>query len=504
MNGPARQADAGRAGPEPADPAQPSDARPRFPRWRLLDRVLPHRHRPLELCAFLLVGLGLSFGIGTWRNFFDLRVYHGAVDYWAGGGSIYDFVSPDSTYGFTYTPFAALVMLPMALIPWPVAVVASCLAIAVVTVMIVYWFVDPIARRHGWLPWYAVGVATAFVIAFDPLRETFLFGQVNMYLVALVAVDLLFLVGRGSRFAGVGIGLAVAFKLTPGVFLVYLLLTKRWRAALTACSAAAAASLVGAALAPDESRVFWTDALWNTDRVGQLDYISNQSLNGAVARLNPLEPSTLLWALAVVAVLAVWVIRVRRAAAVSDDRAGLALTGIVTCLISPITWVHHLVWVLPALLLLVDRALTTPGRSRRRTWLWGLLIGSYVVLGSRVVWAFDDTWTNPLVWFASNAYVWVSLALLIGLPLAKAPVALAPATPALAPTGGASQVRPEPETQPDFEGAMASLLQEELAARGAAPAREHRSERASEERTGGAGLMVGVGSDSERSVTPPR
>src|SRR5690606_1623103 len=193
----------------------------------------------------------------------------------------------------------------------------------------------------------------ACAVLFDPLRETFLFGQVNMYLVALVGFDLLLLTRRGSRFAGVGIGLATALKLTPGVFLIYLLMTGRWRAALTAGSAAAGATLVGAALAPDESRVFWTDALWNTDRVGQLDYVSNQSLNGAVARLNPLDPSTLLWALAVVAVLVVWVVRSRRAVAVGDEKTGFALTGVVTCLISPITWVHHLVWVLPALLVLL-------------------------------------------------------------------------------------------------------------------------------------------------------
>lgn len=444
--------------PESDDPAQPS--RPalltaavepqrdrRFAmsalRHRLLRIATLRRSRVLELTAFVLVTTGLSIVIGTWRNFFDLFVYHGAVSYWADGGLIYDFVAPNSTYGFTYTPFAALVMAPLAFIPWPLAIALSCAAIVAVTVMVVGWFVLPVARRNGWVPWYAVGLVTAALILFDPLRETFSFGQVNMYLVALVGYDLLFLVHRGSRFAGVGVGVATALKLTPGVFLIYLVMTGRWRAALTASSAAAGATLVGAALAPDESRVFWTDALWNTDRVGQLDYISNQSLNGAVARLNPLDPSTLLWALAVVAVLAVWVVRARRAAAAGDEKTGFALTGVVTCLISPITWVHHLVWVLPALLVLFDRVLASSlvrsrGASaaaapelaglrlsaRHRGWLWALLIGAYVVLGSRVVWAFDDTWTNPLVWFVSNAYVWVSLALLVGLPIAKAPAAV--------------------------------------------------------------------------------
>jgi alpha-1,2-mannosyltransferase len=414
----------------------------------------------------VLVAAGISFALAAWRNFFDLRVYWGAIHYWVGGGSIYDFVSPDSTYGFTYTPFAALVMLPLALVNWPLTVIASCLAIGVVTVMVVYWFVDPIARGYGWTPWYAVGVVCACAIVFDPLRETFLFGQVNMYLVAMVGFDLLFLIRRDSRFAGVGIGLATAFKLTPGVFVLYLLVTKRWRAALTASSAAVGVSLVGAALAPDASRVFWTDALWNTDRVGELDYISNQSLNGAVARLSPHNPSIVLWAVAVVAVLVVWALRVRRIAASGDDRAGFALTGIVTCLVSPITWVHHMVWVMPALLLLLDRVLdrsASAAAPRRRAWLWSLLLVCFVVFSSRVVWAFDDAWTNPLVWFASNAYVWVSLALLFGVPVATVPVSVAagpqpvrPATP-----GAAQPVPAVAGHAPDLDHAMVSLLRDE-------------------------------------------
>ena len=66
--------------------------------------------------------------------------------------------------------------------------------------MVIYWFVDPIARRERWIRWYALGIVLAAAIVFEPLRETFLFGQVNMYLVALVGADLLVLTARGSRF----------------------------------------------------------------------------------------------------------------------------------------------------------------------------------------------------------------------------------------------------------------------------------------------------------------
>jgi alpha-1,2-mannosyltransferase len=363
------------------------------------------------------------------HGFFDLRVYYGAINHWAhGGGSMYDYILPASTYGFTYPPFAAITMLPMAVLSAPATMVISVIASVVVTSVLLYWLVDPISRRQGWTRWFALGVAGCLAAAFEPLRETINFGQVNMLLVFAVAADLLLVISRGRWFGGVGIGLATAVKLTPGIFIVYLLVTRRWRAAAVASATATAATVFAALVVPDDSRVFWTDALWNTDRVGSLAFISNQSLEGAVARLHPAHPSTLLWMAAVLAVAAVWLHRIRRAAAVGDDLTGFALTGVLGCLLSPITWVHHLVWVGPAVILLLDRALAA--RGRRRTALLTLATGGYVLLCSRLVWNYSDRFDNPVGWFFSNSYVWISIVLLVVLPVRAAEPAARTRTPA--------------------------------------------------------------------------
>jgi alpha-1,2-mannosyltransferase len=377
------------------------------------------------------------------HGFFDLSVYHGAINYWVHqGGSLYDFVLPFSTYGFTYPPFAALVMLPMAITPWTFAIVLTCIACAVVSGVLVYWLIDPVARRERWTRWYAFAIAMCFAAAFEPLRETFLFGQVNMFLVFLVAADLLLFTRKGSKFGGIGIGLATAIKLTPGIFIVYLLVTRRWRAAITASATAAVASLLAGALAPDASRVFWTDALWNTDRIGAVAFVSNQSLNGAVARIHEANPSTVAWLVCAALVMAWWVVRVRRSAAAGDEMTGFALTGIVGCLVSPITWIHHLVWVGPALLLLLDNALVAPTR-RRRNQLLAFMIVSYVVLCSRFVWNFHAAFGNPISWFFSNSYMWVSLALFLFLPIRqRSPVPEAP-PPTLASVSGEGEAQPD-------------------------------------------------------------
>ncbi len=153
----------------------------------------------------------------------------------------------------------------------------------------------------------------------------------------------------------------------------------------------------------ESSRIFWTDALWDTDRVGNLAYVSNQSLRGVVARL---DLPAAWWLAAVTAVLVVWFASVRRA----DEVTGFALTGVVACLISPVTWVHHLVWLLPALFLLLGDALDRRDRPRL-----AVLAVVYVVLSSSVVWL----WWAGTTGLGSNTYVWISLGLLAAVPAAR-------------------------------------------------------------------------------------
>ncbi|MBY8871063.1 glycosyltransferase 87 family protein [Micromonospora sp. PLK6-60] len=402
--------------------------------------------RQVVAVAALAAAVAWFVGVFAARHgFFDLRVYYGALRYWThDGGQIYDYLKPMTQYGFTYPPFAALVMLPMAYLSWPVAVTVSVAASVVVSVVLIWWLVDPIARRQGWARWFALAVALCLAAAFEPMRETVNFGQVNMLLLFLVGADLLRLLPRGSRWAGVGVGLATAIKLTPGIFIVYLVVTRRWWAAGTATVTAAAATLLAGALFPDASREFWTAALWNTDRVGELAFISNQSLRGMVARLAPEHPSTLLWLALVLGALAIWARRSRTAVAAGDEAAGFALTGVLMCLVSPVTWVHHLVWLIPALILLVDDATAAPAGSRRRRALLAFAAVAYALLISRIVWAWEEDFAGLGGFLGSNAYVWVSIALLLLLPVRPERARSGPAAP-----GGPSTVEPAGVAQLD-------------------------------------------------------
>jgi alpha-1,2-mannosyltransferase len=361
--------------------------------------------RRIAVVAVLALAAGAFAAVFSARHgFFDLRVYRGAVDHWVhDGGMLYDYVNPNTRYGFTYPTFAALAMLPMAYLPWWLTMTVATAATVVVTAVLLWRMLAPVAVRQGWAAWFAVAVALCLLVAFEPMRETITFGQVNLLLLGLVAADLLWGLPRGRAWAGVGIGLATAVKLTPGVFIVYLLVTRRFRAAVVAMVTAAAATLFAAAVAPAASREFWTVALWDTDRVGDLAFVSNQSLRGLVARL---DAPGWLWVLLVLAVVVVWAARVRGASYAS----GLALTGVLGCLVSPVTWVHHLVWLIPALVLLFEAGL-------RERWRLALLAAVYVVLCSRVVWIWFDGGVHGFDGFlGANAYVLATLALLFAVP----------------------------------------------------------------------------------------
>jgi alpha-1,2-mannosyltransferase len=361
--------------------------------------------------SLALIAIGSVYIAETRNRFFDSKVYYGAIVYWfRDGGMVYDWMRPGTPYGFTYPPFAGLVMSPMSVLPFPAVVALASLATVVTTALLVRWFAGPLIKRKGWTTWFALSVAACFAIAFEPVRETITFGQVNTLLLTLVAGDMLLGVARGRKWAGIGIGVATAIKLTPGVFILYLLLTRRWRAAATAIGATFAASMVAAALFPDQSREFWTSALWDTNRVGSLGNLSNQSERGFLARLPIDQAAPRIWIALVLITLAFYAWRIRKAP--EDVMGGLALTGILGCLISPVTWIHHCVWLIPALVRCVDAGLTGP--NRRPLYLAG---AAYAVMTSHVTWQWEFRPRPPLELIGSNLYVYFSIALLIWTPL---------------------------------------------------------------------------------------
>ncbi|SCL19758.1 glycosyltransferase family 87 protein [Micromonospora inyonensis] len=417
----------------PAEPAAPSALVEEDPGGRRVRRLLTVLALAAVLPALYLPGLV--------HDFFDLKIYMRAMEWWAAGNPLYDYSQPDRVQGalyFTYPPFSALLLRPFAALPLGATIAVFTALTAVGVVVTTRWLVGPVIARHDLPRLFTLTVAVLLAFAVESTRETITFGQINMLLVVLILADLLFAVPRGSRWAGVAVGLATALKLFPGIFIVYLLVTRRWRAAVVASATAAAATLLAAAVAPRDSWRFWTHELWATDRVGRTDYTGNQSLFGLLSRFTvPEKPDRLVWLLLVAAVTVYGLWRAWRAARAGDALTGLTLTGLVGGLVSPITWTHHIYWFIPAVVIMLDAGLgpdrtrpgaddTGPAAGRSRiSWLVVASVTTYLVVAYGVV-SFQD-WgagpartDDPLDVLTRNTYVLLSLLLLVVLPVRPA------------------------------------------------------------------------------------
>jgi alpha-1,2-mannosyltransferase len=160
---------------------------------------------------------------------------------------------------------------------------------------------------------------------------------------------------RDHWYVGIGVGIATGIKLTPGLFLVYLLLTRRFRAFAVASATFLATVLVGFVVAPHDSSVFWSGTFLDSGRIAAfttLECRCNQSLYGLVIRLVP--GGEMLWLATAATVLVAGLAVAVRAYRVGEEMVAVALVGLLTLLVSPVSWTHHWVWIVVVLLVVLD------------------------------------------------------------------------------------------------------------------------------------------------------
>ncbi len=284
----------------------------------------------------------------------DLQVYRAGGEHLLAGTSLYDGgVLLDLP--FVYPPFAALVFVLLTTLPLPVLKLVWTLAGVALVVFVVRRSADLVGMRAS-PPVTALLVAV--LLALDPIRTTFYLGQINVVLLALVLADV---TGRPGRLRGVGVGFAAAVKLTPLVFVVYLVLIGRVRAAATAVATFVAAVGVGFLVAPADSATYWFAGTFAAaDRISPVASTANHSLDGLLARAGAPGWVGLAATVALAAAgLAVAVLAHRRGEAL----LGVTLCGLLSAAVAPFAWSHHFVWFGPLVVLLGHRATTGDRRA---------------------------------------------------------------------------------------------------------------------------------------------
>lgn len=326
---------------------------------------------------------------------------------------------------FIYPPFAAMLFAPLAFVPKIGAVLATMVVSHVALLITLYVLLSaaPFLRGQRDRIVLCTGAALPLMTITEPVVETITYAQVNIFLLALVVVDLLWRVTGPRRLPyprGLLIGLAAGVKLTPLVFLLFPLLRRDVRTIVTSALSFLGTIALGFVFAPRDALIFWTSEVWATSDVsfgptftGDASvYAGNQSLRSFLTKAHaPGMPMVL--AVVMLVVLMLTVLGMRYALNQADLSMAVMLNGVLGLLISPISWSHHWAWAVPTLLLLAGTAYT------RRN--WGLLLSTAMVSGFALIgphWSVPQGDGEELRWnlfqhLVGNSYVYFGVAFIV-------------------------------------------------------------------------------------------
>jgi alpha-1,2-mannosyltransferase len=298
-------------------------------------------------------------------NWADLDVYTRGAQAIVAGTPLYE--PQAGVLPFTYSPFAAVFFTPLHLL-------SSTGARWVFTIgsLVSYLVAVGVCGWRLRLPWRHLALVALAGMALEPFVRTMLLGQVNLYLMAAVVVDCLVI--RSSH-RGWLVGVAAGNKVVPGVFVLYFVLQRDWRSALRAACGFLVTVAIGAIVAPQDSLRYWTGGLFGISHWGPVAVVDgkNQSLIGELARISH-NPSPLMVTALVLAAsgLVLGIAAAHRQLQIGDDVAALTAVAVGGLLASPLSWTHHWVWGVPAIMVLVSR----------RHWVTAWLLGVVFAAGS--------------------------------------------------------------------------------------------------------------------------
>lgn len=397
-------------------------------------RLREHRALLAVIAVAELVSIIMVTAINP-HDHIDGEVYWLGAKAWLHGNDLYHNL-PATESGlqlpFIYPPFAAILFSPLGLVSRTHAIIvliASTQVALLVTLYLVLGtgrlFADPVGgrqRRDRVL--MVTAAALPLVTLTEPVTETITYAQINIVLMAMVAIDCLWRIDGSRQLPyprGLLIGLAAGVKLTPAIFLLFLLLRKDFRATLVAVASFVGTVLIGAVLAFNDSREFWLSQVFNSGTVtfgsrypgNAAIYAGNQSLRALLTRFGLPEPwQTLALGVLILIALALAIAGMVHAQRQHDPSLAMTINGILGLLASPISWSHHWVWAIPALVLL------GVGGAVRRD--WPLLTATALTAGLFIIgphWEapqgdFQELHWNFFEQLIGNAYIYLGLGFL--------------------------------------------------------------------------------------------
>ncbi len=392
---------------------------------------------PALLILSVAARLGWTYLVPNGANFVDLHVYLGGAAALDHPGTLYSYVyadqTPDFPLPFTYPPFAAVVFYPLHLLPF--GLVAFLWQIGQIAAL--YGAVRVSQRLLGGASNGASNgghrvamVWTAITIWIEPLRSTFDYGQINVLLMLGVLWA-----AYSTRWwlSGLLVGVAAGIKLTPAIAGVYLLGVRRVGAAVFSAVVFLATVGVSWLVVGDQARYYFTDLLGDAHRVGPIGTSFNQSWRGGISRILGHDAGLGTPVLVAIAITAVLAVLAWRALDGSDRLGRLLVVELFGLLLSPISWTHHWVWLVPLMIwVLYGPVRECPGA---RIVGWGWLALTIIGVPWLLSFAQPNIWQISRPWYlawAGLVYIVATVATLVWIAATgrrAGPVGAAPPQP---------------------------------------------------------------------------
>lgn len=341
------------------------------------DTVLRIYRRPLMAPLVLAISavVLLAVTIPSPINLIDLHVYvlgGAALDH---PDTLYSFVysgqspvvgqTPTEPLPFIYPPFAAMMFYPLTFLPfgvagllWQLGILAAVYGIVRITQLLM----GGGAHREAML-W------TAGVIWLEPVRVCLNLGQLGVF---LTLAGLYAVYSTRWWVSGLVVGLAAGVKLTPAITGLYLVGVRRRAAAVASAVVFFATVAISVLVVPSETHFYFT-GLINRFAV-PVGTASNQSWRGAISRIAGHDvgrDAVVIVAIVATAVLALLAWRALGAGLQPRDQLGsLLVVQVFGLLVSPISWVHHWMWLVPLIIWLFRGSHGDQPGARVLGWVW--------------------------------------------------------------------------------------------------------------------------------------
>jgi alpha-1,2-mannosyltransferase len=278
-------------------------------------------------------------------------------------------ILPDTTvYSFLYLPQSLLLLFPLKFLPYTIAKNAMLLINHALILLVLYLIIYKLLKIPLFHPFSAL--AALYVFSFNPLQETLSHGQVNLLVLVLICIAwYLTKEKKHPALIALALTLAIFLKLYPALLIVYYLIKKDYKVILWLGVIILVFTVIAAVILPTS---IWMDWFNNVFLVGgygsgihevKAGVQENQSIHGFTSRLflgaervETLIPSEMLAVVVpyllsgAITIFSIYKIYRNR---LSDNIVDLSysLLLLVMVLVAPLSWNHHITFVIPTILI---------------------------------------------------------------------------------------------------------------------------------------------------------